>query len=51
MEKKQISSAVKAEEKQDGAILAIAPDGTLISASSYEELAEKIRAYRDYIKR
>jgi hypothetical protein len=43
---------MKAEEKEqgEGAILVIAPDGTLVSASSYKELAEKARAYRDYLR-
>jgi hypothetical protein len=38
-------------EKQEGQkkeeIVAIAPDGTLLSASSYKELAELVRAYRE----
>jgi hypothetical protein len=44
-----LAPAVKAEkEKQDeGAIVVIAPDGSLISASSLRELAEKVRAYRE----
>jgi hypothetical protein len=35
------------KEKQIGAIAMIAPDGTLLSASSYKELAEKVAAYRE----
>lgn len=51
MDNKKISSAVKAEEKEkekDGAIfLVIAPDGTVSSATSWREVAERARAYRE----
>jgi hypothetical protein len=41
----------EAEEKPAGAIIiVVAPDGTLITAGSYKELAEKAEAYRDYLR-
>jgi len=48
----QESSAGKAEEKekQDGAIVVIAPDGCVFSVSSFRELAEVAQAYRDYLR-
>ena len=35
------------QKKEKEEIVAIAPDGTLLSASSYKELAELVRAYRE----
>jgi len=48
---KNIATDETAEKNKEkpaaGAIIAVAPDGTLVSASSYKELAEKARAYRE----
>jgi hypothetical protein len=36
--------------EKPGEIMIIAPDGTVHSVSSYKELAELARAYRDYLR-
>jgi hypothetical protein len=44
---KIFESAVKAEKEKQEEIVAVLSDGTVFSANSWTEFAERVRAYRE----